>query len=707
MASAHADSDGNASSASPVRRRFAWPRGARIASLSLLLMLVPGVLAGGSPLAAGQAFLFFVGWVLLPGLALASCLAREEDELMSAGMGLVHGTILIGLFTFVCRATGAFGALYAWPLVAPALWLTARRSTGVPSASAPDARGTWLFLAVLVVLFLRVPTGLSGPVDEWYLMQRDLLFHGGNAAELLNEGALTDPRVAGRPLNYHLLSHALAAAASVVTGESIADLFRFWFLGFYPLALAMLLFALARALARSAWAGLIAALVVALHHDLGPGLIQRPVDTAWGFASHLNLGVFMSPTTCFGLALLTAMARVLSRWAHPGWPVGPRAAAELGLLVLGATLAKGSVMPVAIAAAGFAFLVQTLRSRRWSGRWFLASLVMLVAAAPATLYLSFGPGSYAGAMFRLAPWATPTSSRMGIWLLKTVPLFRRTPAWLDGLLLMIPWLPAFLGMGGIGVLAWLAAGRPYLGGIGAWILGAGLAGLGAGVMLVAPGLSQLFFAYNAQCLFALPAGVGAVELWRRGRGASLVFALLALPWVASGVAGIVRELNERVRVAHEPPPLWSKWCEGAAWLRENTGRQALLVARDDGLLLTQFAERRVVVAESPYTPEAHATRWTRVDGQWRAGKPVEDPFLPLQRACAALLRKGDAASLARLRGVSGHEGELYLVRDEFEVNDDIRELTILEVGPTESLDSSPVLEQVFRNAAVAIYRAVE
>jgi hypothetical protein len=265
-----------------VRTAFGrWP-GTRLGALCLALLMLPAVLAGAPLGATLGVYGFYVGWVLLPGVAFAALLVREEDELLAAGMGLVLGTVLVGLFVFVCRATGLFQLLFGWPVATLVFWALARRRPPDASASSAPVRGNWLFLALLFVMLLRVHTGISGAVEGWYLINKDLVFHGGNVAELLHTGPLTDPRVAGRPLNYHLLSHALAAGASVVSGESIADLFRFWFLGFYPMVLLMLVFALARELAANAWAGAVAALVLLLHHDLGRAFLGRQAVSPLG-----------------------------------------------------------------------------------------------------------------------------------------------------------------------------------------------------------------------------------------------------------------------------------------------------------------------------------------------------------------------------------------------------------------------------------------
>ncbi len=724
MAESKPDGGGDTPGPQAGRRAWlaGWPRGTRLGVLCLALMVAFGLLGGPPPWVAAEVLAFYVLWVLLPGLGCAALLVREQDEASAVGMGLLVGTFLLGLAVFACRATGAFGALYAWPLVTLVpVWLLRRRAaactvapaagtgtgTGAGATAAAPRAGHWLFLAVLAFVLVRVPTGLTAEVEGWHLMWKDLVFHGGNAAEMLNSGPLLDPRTAGRPLNYHLLSHTLAAAASSVTGESIAELFRLWFLGFHPLVLALLVFGLVRELSASTRAALVSVLVLALHHDLGVGLFGEQAETVFEFNSRLDLGLFVSPSTAFGLAQLAGVGLTLRRCTGPARRPGAGPWLQLALLSMAASMTKGSVMPVAIAGAFFAWAIESLRARRIERTWLAAALVLLVASLPATLYLSLGPGSYAESMFRFAPWASAFTSEMGAHLVELAPWLDGAHPFLGGLLLTIPWLVGFLGLGGVGALAWLLAGRPSLGGLGAWILGSSLAGLGAGTLLLSVGSSQLFFAYNSQMLLALPAGVGALALWRARRGRAVVLLVLALPFLAGGVAGTLRGLAERIEVARSGPALWPKWCEGAAWLRANTPRDALLVAQDDGLLLTQFAERRVALVDAPYTPEEHAKRWRIENGQWRVGSASEDPWLLHKRASESVLRRGDAASIARLLLTTGHRGELYLVRSNADMPKAIKELALAPLPKKSPLDSSSVLEVVFRNEAIAIYRIKE
>jgi hypothetical protein len=278
----------------------------------------------------------------------------------------------------------------------------------------------------------------------------------------------------------------------------------------------------------------------------------------------------------------------------------------------------------------------------------------------------------------------------------------RAPRWAARLFVTLPWFPGYLGLGSIGALAWLAAGRPSLRGLGPWILGVCLAGFGALVLLLAPG-AQMFFAYNAQMLLALPAGVGALALWNRRRWAALAFGAVSLPLFVGGANATLRDLRYRALIAQHGPELWPRWREAADWLRHHAGAEALLVTPPDGPLWTQFAERRVALADPSVTPEGRAAAWQLVDGEWSSGPPAENVHAVLEAACARALSSGDADALAHLRATTGHQGELYLVRDEL----NYRDLSIRPLRDTRALDSSPVLERCFRNDAVAIYRALD
>ena len=691
------------------------PRGTRCAALALATILVPGLLTGGSPLSAVLVFAFLFGWVWLPGCALASWLEREADELTAAAMGLVSGSVLLALAVFVARATGAFALLYMWPAAGCVFLLRRRARASAGARAAFPASDAWLFFVALVLVLPRMHTGEAGT---------DLLFHGGNAAELTRTGPLLDPRVAGRPLNYHLLAHTLPAAARVVTRVPIAELFQSWILGFHPLVLLLLAFVVARELAHDGWAGLVAALVLFLHHDLIHGLAGERE----GFLSHLDKGLYLSPPTCAGLGLLLAQALVLSRWLDPERRIDAKRVFQLALLAAAASLAKGSVMPVAIVGAGFALATRSLLERRWLG----AILVMLAAALPGTLWLSLGPGSYAGAMFRVVPFASAITSGTGTWLLARLPA--SLPEDLRGLTAALVWLPGFLGLSGVGALAWLAAGRPSLRGLGPWILGVSGAGCGAALLLLAAGNSQIYFGYDAHALLALPAGLGAVALWQRRRPVAVGFALFALPFATAELVASVRQLGDRLERTRTGQPFAVRlterqlealfdprfqarlaelariselWREGARWLRENTEPGALLVARDRGLMLTFFAERRVALSDDPFAPERHAARWVRVDGRWQVGDAAAKPFPELDRACLAVYEDADAAALARLRAATGHSGELYVFHDDVELarnrDGELRGRRL----PAAALEASSVFERCFENEALVVYRVRE
>ena len=155
----------------------------------------------------------------------------------------------------------------------------------------------------------------------------------------------------------------------------------------------------------SAVAGLFAALVLMIHSDLGVGLLQLGFKDARDlmFGSRLDVAFFMSPPTIAGLLLLAGIGLVLARWIDPARRPGWRLGVQLALLSCAASLAKGSVMAVAIAAAFLAALIEVARTKRWPGRWLGAGALLAASALPGTLVLALGSESYAGAMLRVAP----------------------------------------------------------------------------------------------------------------------------------------------------------------------------------------------------------------------------------------------------------------------------------------------------------------
>jgi hypothetical protein len=684
-------------------------RALALGSLLIAATLVPGLVQDGRVLSAALVLVFLVLWVLLPGLGCARFLGREEDELAELALGLVMGLVLLGLVVFGCRAAGDFTLLRVWPLAALAFGMVNRRrarATAQQRAGSPaSARALGFLLAVVVLFLLRAPARSGDPDTWWWGFDSDLLFHAGNASELTRTGALLDPRVGGYALNYHLFAHTLAASATLITETPIAELYRVWIIPFHPLVVVLLVFVLARELARSDVAGFVAALGLVLHTDIGSGLHELGLGEKRAiFQSYLDLALFHSPTTACGLLLLLAIGLVLLRCHEPG--AGRGRWLQLGLLGCACSVAKGSVMPIAIAGTAFALFVSSLAARRLELRWLAAVLVLGVAAAPGTLFLALGPGSFAGAMFRVVPFSAVYSSSVVTPVLY-VP-GRRAKFLLIGALTSPVWLLGYLGLQAVGGLLWLVAGRPSLRGIGPWILGVVGAGLGATLLLRAPQSSELFFAYNAQVLLSVVAGVGVAKILAGRRPFALAALVFAVPWLVAGVGGVLGSMRLHGDPDEELRGLWPQWMEGARLLRDYSEPDALLVTRHEATLASVFAERRCAFETTTFRPEAHAARWKRVRGVWHLGKREEHPFPVLEAARDRVLESADAAAIAALRDACDHRGPLYIVSDAVEVS--LRPVVEVAVRPrveSPALEGSQLLERWFANEAIAIYRVME
>ena len=667
-------------------------------------LVLAGMIVGGTPASAAKVLAFLGAWVLLPGLAFQRFFGAERDRLTAVALGLALGVLFHGFVVFACRATGNWLLHGVWPLSALLVFALPR---GAPRSRPRTAGigGEWLFALPLAVILLRAPLHEADPGAWWWGFDPDLLFHAGNVAELGRSGPLLDPRVGGAAFNYHLFAHTLIAGCSAITELPIAELVRAWLPGFYPLCLVLLVFVLARELSRSAIGGLVAALVLVLHTDLGVGFHLL----GWGkrsfFLSYLDLGLFHSLSTECGLTLLLAIAFVLVRLADPSATPPRRRWVQLGLLGLGASFAKGSVMPVVLAGSGLALLVESFRLRRLQRRWLAVLLVLAAVALPGTLFLAFGAGSYAGAMLRPAPFASVYLGDLVSRGLQALDLWNWTLVPWIGLLLTPLWVVAYCQLTGLGILAWLVARRPALDGIGAWILGVCCAGFGFALGYLAPGHSQLFFAYDAQVLLGVVTGVAAASLLRERRRMAALFLVAALPYLVAGLGGVVGYLKLREGDEHARSALWPQWIEGARWLEEHAEPDALLVARHDGIHLSVFAERRTALEHEVFRPEFHGARWRSVRGKWHLADRPGSVFPELRAARDGVLDRPDVESIAHLREVTRHTGPIYLVSDSTEVDTALVVQFHVQPRPERpELDASPLLERCFANEALAIYR---
>ena len=519
----------------------------------------------------------------------------------------------------------------------------------------------------------------------------DMLFHGGNAAELRHRWPLEDPRVAGVPLHYHLLAYALPVAAADLARAPLADTLFTLAPLLWLVLLALQLQSLGRALFGDARIGAAAAAVVLFHADSGTvlGLGNG------AFNSYLSTGLYGSPTTLLGFVLVCGFTLSLHAWIERG--ERPQLGA-LALLAAAASSAKTTVLPPVWAALALSALVSAWRGRAAEARRFaIALLVAALAGAPLTLWQNLGEESYS-TMARLGFAAAFSSSSFasavaGAFSAEALRGLRAAPAFLL-------WLVGYFGLAGVAAAVWLVRHRRAVSSVQAWALFVLATGLGASLVLNAPGLSQLFFLYNGQLLLALFAGAALVDAWRRPRGARewatlAVLALALAPTLehlGSALPAVLRA--DADAAAYQPPPVERDYAAGLAWLRANASRDTVVWADNSSLLLSALGEVRLFYENGTYSARA----WRVAEGQ--------EPWPERVELQERLLRRPDAAALAEARRATGPGRRLLVVADS--VQSSVEEGVVgasLGAVPRRRLFPKSLFELRFVNGAMQVYEA--
>jgi hypothetical protein len=677
-----------------VKRPGALP----LATLLLAAALVTRPLIHGVEPATLLAFWAVVlGQCVLPGVivARAARLVDGRDRVLLVGQGATLGLALQGLSVLAGRALGWHGlpSLVAVVAVGFGIALGRRRGPAAPPTGTNTAPATAgadaATLAVALVAALLLP--LTSAARPGGPIAFDILFHGGNAAELRHRWPLEDPRVAGVPLHYHLLAYALPVAAADLASGPVADTLFTLAPQLWLVLLALQLRNAGGALFADARAGAVAAAIVLFHADAGRVLGLE--DGA--FNSYLSTGLYGSPTTLFGLVLLAGLALSLHAFVERG---ERRQLGALGLLAAAASAAKTTVLPVVVAALALSALGLAWRRRPVAARRFAAALaVTAFAGAPFTLWQNVGAESYS-TMARLGFAAAFTSSAFADTLQQSFG-----PGAVGGPL-AVPafglWLVGYLGLAGIAAALWLFRHAGEATSLQTWALGVGAISLAASLVVSAPGLSQLFLLYNGQLLLALFAGAAFVEASARPRRLAdgLRITLLALATIPAldHVAVALPELldQDRESAAYVRQPVEREYAAGLAWLRAHAAADAVVWADNPSLLLSALGEVRLYYENGTYSARA-----------WRVPEG-EDPWPERTALQERVLRHPDAQVLAQARRAMGPGRRLLIVADSVQssVDDGI-------VGPTlgpvsqRRLFPESLFDLRFVNGAMQVYEA--
>ena len=379
---------------------------------SVVIAAVAAWLASGvEPGQIGRYLGYELVFVIGPGWLLFRAICPgTRSPLTQIAIGWPLGLVAeIALFSLTA-ALDARDLFYASPVLvgAPAALVWWRRSR----ASRPRARDEreapgfsaaqrWTIAAVCVTVFayfgftLFARSPIPGSVPE-VLYVEDLLFHIAIVAEAQQHWPLQSPGVSGGTLHYHYFAHLHMAAIAQVTGiDTSIVVLRLYLV---PLAALLLLQValLGRSVSGLAWAGPVAAALVALVGEVD--LVTPQLAPFLGITPIL---LWSSPSYLLGLVIFVPLIAVLAGLLEPavrarlGAALGRREAWVLVLvLALGASGAKVVVLPL-VGAGLFACLALVwLRARRLEPTALsgLALCIVLFAATVAVLYGTEGGG---------------------------------------------------------------------------------------------------------------------------------------------------------------------------------------------------------------------------------------------------------------------------------------------------------------------------
>jgi hypothetical protein len=333
---------------------------------------------------------YFGFYVMLPGFVVLQLLERRPLTLsMAVALGVPVG-FAVEILSFLGLSALQLRGLMP---VLPAVWLGLGAWRWVQRREWPcrlrlGHRHAPLMLALSVLFLATVVAAVCQMFAESPLVDglpqrpifHDWVYLASRAAAIKHHWPLEDPSLAGSSLQYHYFMLVHAASASWLANlEVTMVLLR---LMIVPLGgvLVVQAFVLGRMVSRSAWGGVLAAVLTTV-------VSEASLAPDYGRPMFLGLFVrwlYVSPTFFFGMiffgALLIAVARgVLAR--RLDWPQ----VALLALLAAAGTGAKGTVLPVLLLALGLLGAWWWLRQRRFPGR--LVGIATAMGAAFAVVYL--------------------------------------------------------------------------------------------------------------------------------------------------------------------------------------------------------------------------------------------------------------------------------------------------------------------------------
>lgn len=532
-----------------------WVRGLRLwPGVVMLAVTVWFTASAGVPVASiGWYLLAFVWSVLVPGvLAHRALRGRPTSLVTDLALGGATGLVLqlIAWATFTALHLGSW--LILWPLavvipfaVVPRL---RRHWTLGPHERTVHPVAAWLTVLAFLLPFFGLAVDIFGGADlppaanAWY---PDDLWHLALSAELMRSVPPDIPQLAGNTFFYHWFSNAHIATMTWTTGLDLPVVFaRLWMPPILALAIGGI-FAVGEQLTRRTWPGAVAALLMGTTASVFPSWFTLAGFTP--FAIHSPSQIFSLPIIALALHLFIQGLRD-ERFGRGSWTV-------LALALVGASGAKSSVLPVLFCGIVLALVVALLVHREVVRR-LLGILGLTVVVLVSTSLLTAGASG--GVLLQLfstvrssQPWVLMTGTSSPYTKALVLPGLDRVGAVVMLGLILLSWAVGY---------AWLLPGLRALGrrDLSGWLLlGVGLGGWAAMMVLSQDGLSQVYFMSGAVVALYPLAAWGLALAWDAARlrthrrpallaaavGAGLAAPLVLLSRLLSGPTPVPAGLN--------------------------------------------------------------------------------------------------------------------------------------------------------------------
>jgi len=340
-----------------------------------------------------------------------------------------------------------------------------------------------------------------------------------------------------------------------------------------------------------------------------------------------------------------------------------------------------------------------------------ALVVLTLGALPMTLFLTVGGTSYAPAMFHVAPAMAMMQSGFfaAVSQLFGIDASAAPVAWI---VLLVPlWIVLYLGVAGLGACLSARSRGESRSESERWIWSCVAVGMTLAIALGSPGLSQLFFPYNAQVGLAILAGAPIAAAWRvrgaRSIAIAAVLVLFAVPLVLGTARDVAAQLRRDSIAGVRETPSMAAFRAALDWLREKSPKDAIVVRRQSGILVSVYGERRAFNETARFTPLSLADEWRNSGG---AAKTATEPT-QLERERSAIVEsffaKPDAATADRLLTLIGRDVPVFILVDaarETRAPELLNHFAVAELRGDPWPETPSFLDLVFSNPTARIYR---